>query len=215
MAEQINEKRINPWPWIGTGALLAGLCVVGNMLDGHEHGASKTNVDTMPSYAVAPLVPHVTEAAPALPKHAKTTGMAVCANSIFLDWQAKQVIIRPVLRTPGSGRPLELTGVDAGGAHFTNEQPRDNFGILRTDGTEDNDQRLTADECGEEGVRPVRISGRDQKYGLVPEGSDAKNGYKVGPDAMDAVCSDLVHVQVEFPSTGAMDAFVTDLQGQA
>jgi hypothetical protein len=187
--KEIDEKRINPWPWIGTGALLVGLCVIGNVLDGNEHGASKTNVDTMPSYAVAPLVPHATEPGPALPSKAEKAAMAVCSNRILLDFASKTAIIRPVLSDPGAARPLHLNSVDARGASFASPLPYDNFSVMRTDGGEDNDQRL------------------------VPLGSDAKNGYKVDPGAMGAVCSDLVHVQIEFASTGAMDEFVTDLQG--
>jgi hypothetical protein len=211
--KEIDEKRINPWPWIGTGALLVGLCVIGNVLDGNEHGASKTNVDTMPSYAVAPLVPHATEPGPALPSKAEKAAMAVCSNRILLDFSSKTAIIRPVLSDPGAARPLHLNSVDARGASFAGPLPYDNFSVIRTDGGEDNDQRLTADECGEEDVRPVKVSGGVTEYGLVPLGSDAKNGYKVDPGAMGAVCSDLVHVQIEFASTGAMDEFVTDLQG--
>ena len=212
MAKEINEKRTIIWPWVWAGTLTVAALGVGYALDGNEHGSSKTNINTMPTYAVAPLVPQVTEAAPTLPKHAKETGMAVCANSVFIDWQGKQVIIRPVLRTPGSGRPLELTGVDAGGARFTDEQPRDNFGILTTSGAEDNDQRLGAEECGEEQVSPMRVAGGE--YALVGDDCRLDPGDKVS-GAIDAVRLGVVHHSVQFPSVGAMELFVTDLQGQS
>lgn len=203
-AERHGADRINPHPWLWSAGLtslvLAAMC----SCEGNEHGASRTNLNTMPSYAVGPMTSESPTPGPTLPDVAKTTGMVVCSDTVFVDFATKQVIVRPVVEDTGSGRPLQLLRVTANGAIFTGPQPYDNFSVFRTDGGEDNDQRLN--ECEPLDVRVVKTHDNgDREYVLTSVSSDLNRGDHVGSSPIDAINKDLVHAEFNLSSTGEID----------
>ncbi|HET8669407.1 MAG TPA: hypothetical protein VFM05_01920 [Candidatus Saccharimonadales bacterium] len=197
-----------PWAWTFGGAL--GLLLFCGSIDGNEHGASKTNLDTMPSYAVEPM--QTAEAAPsaAVPLAARNISAWVCAK-IFVDRSRGEVIVRPVVGAPNSGRPLHLAGVTANGPEFEGPLPRDNFSIFNPDGREDNDQRITADECKLTKLGVRQVSGTTDPYVLVAPGSSIDNGDRIQAGPEGAVVGGLVHGHFEDLSDDRIDQFLNRL----
>jgi hypothetical protein len=206
--KEINVDRINPWPWIGTGLGVVGCILGGTALNGNEHGASKTDLDTMPSYSVGSESPAVTKG-PTLPPAAQKAAMWVCYR-IVVDRQRGEVIINPVVEKPTSGRPLYLTGVTAAGAQFANDLPRDNFSVFKRDGGEDNDSQLSPDECRRVDVVPRAVDG-PEPYILVESDSGLRTGADIAPGPAGALDAGQVHGQFNGLTGPQIDEFLDDL----
>jgi hypothetical protein len=180
-------------------------------IDGNEHGASKTNVDTVPTFAVSPLESVPTTPGVPLPPAAKTASMWVC-HKIFVDRSRGEVVVNPVVSDPGHGRPLYLVGVTATGAHFEGELPRDNYSIFNLNGGEDNDQRITLDECEKENVAVRKVqTGGAETHVLVEGDSGLKDGATIAVGPAGAVDNNLVHGQYENLTDVQLNDFLNDL----
>lgn len=199
-----NPNRYNPIPIMCCISLSAlGLWAM-NATGGNHNGASKTNVDTMPSYPVAPVATASKAPDPVLTRSTKTTAF-VCEDSVFIDRKKGEVIVRPTTTGPNSGRPQHLGSIAADGADFYGPLPRDNFSVLGTNGGEDADQLLN--NCGSRTIRVVSLRGGDRGYELVSDESVVKDGAQEMSGLMGAICAGYVHYVQEDMTPGQIGAF--------
>lgn len=209
MTRSEDESKFFPWSDAGWAAAIAAGLLVMATCTGNTHGASKTDLDIMPSYPVGEAPAPVTSG-PVLPSAAKRTGMWVCAR-IVVDRQRGEVIINPVVEEPASGRPLYLAGVTASGAQFASDLPRDNFSVFKLNGGEDNDQRITPDECHRTDVVPRAVKGIQDSHILVEADSDVPNGAVIRPGPEGALRVDQVHGQFNGLTDERIDTFLDSL----
>jgi hypothetical protein len=189
-----NPNRYNPIPIICCVGLSAlALCAM-NATGGNHNGASKTNVDTMPSFPVAPVAT-ASESPTPVPSRSKKTTAFVCKDSVFIDRARGEVIVRPITAGPNSGRPLYLGSVAADGADFRGPLPRANFSVFGTDGGEDADQQLNG--CKSTTIRVVSLRGGDRGYELVSDESGVNDGAQEKNGLMGAICAGYVHYAQE------------------
>ncbi|HEX9153333.1 MAG TPA: hypothetical protein VF809_00770 [Candidatus Saccharimonadales bacterium] len=199
-----NPNRYNPIPIICCVGLSALGLLVMNATGGNHNGASKTNVDTMPSYPVAPVATASKSSVPVPSRSAKTTAF-VCGGSVFIDRARGEVIVRPTTTGSNSGRPQHLGSIAADGADFYGPLPRANFSVFGTDGREDADQQLNG--CKSTMLRVVSLRGGDRGYELVRDESVVSDGAQEMSGLMGAICAGYVHYAQENMTPGQIGAF--------
>lgn len=195
-------------------AALVGGPVLAGCAQGNEHGASKTDLDTMPSTPVAPMEPGPTTKA-SLPPKAKEVSQYVCNNSIFVDMSTGDAIIRPIIN-PDTGYPLQLEGIDAAGAEFGQPKPRGpEFMIYTIQGKPDGLQRLNGKRCPKQdvSVREIHSTSRpdEDSFVLVNQFRGVQEGDTLNLTPQNVVGKGIVHAEFSISNQAHLDQFLNQL----
>lgn len=179
----------------GSATIAASLWTLNSCFGGgNEHGASHTDLDTMPSYGVEQEVPAESQQEKR-DKAAKSASRLVC-RGIFVDTSNEnnyEIIVNPIV-DPSSKRPLELTDITPSGPDFMAALPRDNFEVYESDGKPANSGLLEDCVYFKPDVRSVEnTANSDNMRVLVNPESTIQSGESLTFTVPGAVDKELIH----------------------